>query len=81
VSGQVAPQPQQPPPQQPPESGAERDALPRSLSLPRLPTSAPAIDSIRTVSSWPFGHVAGSPEAIISRCSVNVWPHERHRNS
>jgi hypothetical protein len=25
--------------------------------------------------------VAGSPEAIIGRCSVNVVPHARQRNS
>lgn len=37
--------------------------------------------SRRTVSSWPAGQVAGSPEALIGRASVNVAPQERQRNS
>lgn len=39
------------------------------------------MDSNRTVSSWPAGQVAGSPEAAIGRCSVKVDPHDRQRNS
>jgi len=39
------------------------------------------MDSSRVVSVWPSGHVAGSLEAIMGRCSVKVVPHERHRNS
>jgi hypothetical protein len=35
----------------------------------------------RTVSTCPSGQVAGSPEALIGRDSMNVAPQERHRNS
>ena len=39
------------------------------------------MDSSRTVSACPSGQVAGSAEAAIGRCSVNVVPQERQRNS
>jgi len=39
------------------------------------------MESSRTVSWCPSGQAAGSPEAAIGRCSVNVVPQERHRNS
>ena len=43
--------------------------------------SAPAMESILTVSVCPSGQVDGSDDDDIGRCSVNVEPQARHRNS
>ena len=67
------PPPQQPPPQHPPPpagAGAAEDA-------PLTET----VESSLTVSSWPEGQVAGSPEAVIGRETSKVSPHARQRKS
>jgi hypothetical protein len=46
---------------------------------PPRPTAT--VESSRTVSSWPLGQLAGSPDAAIGRLTSNVSPQARQRNS
>jgi hypothetical protein len=39
------------------------------------------MDSSLTVSSWPSGQFAGADASLIGRCTSNVDPHARQRNS
>jgi hypothetical protein len=71
-------QPQQAPPQQPPPVAAA--LLAAVAALPARPVS-PTVGNRRTVSSWPCGHGAGSPERAIGRLTSNVVPHARHLTS
>jgi hypothetical protein len=68
------PQPQ-PPPQQPPPppTGA--------LLLPDDSPPMPTVVSSFTVSSWPSGQVAGSPDWLIGLVSRKVSPQARQRYS
>ena len=68
------PQPQAPPQQPPPPPTG---ALPLPDDSPPMPT----VLSSLTVSSCPWGQVAGSPDWLIGRVSRNVSPQERQRNS
>jgi hypothetical protein len=47
---------------------------------PAIPVTA-IVGSRRTVSSWPWGHGAGSSAAAIDRCTSNVVPQARQRTS
>jgi hypothetical protein len=39
------------------------------------------VDSSFTVSSWPFGQLAGADDSLIGRLSSNVSPQARQRYS
>lgn len=70
---------QHPPPQHPPPATAveaEEEVIPGEV-VPMVPATA----SSRTVSVWPWLHVAGSPDRLIGRFSTKVEPHVRHLNS
>src|SRR5580692_3933985 len=61
------PQPQ-PPPQQPPPPP------PAGAAAPDERPPRPTVVSSLTVSSWPWGQGAGSPDWLIGRVSRNVSP-------
>jgi hypothetical protein len=69
-------QPQQPPPQHPPAAGTNRPDGPEDA-----PAESATVESSRTVSSCPDGHVAGSADAVMGLLSSKVAEHSRQRNS
>ena len=75
VTGKAQPPQPQAPPQQPPPLPPTGALLPDEM--PPMPT----VVSSLTVSAWPWGQVAGSPEALIGRVTKNVSPQARQRNS
>jgi hypothetical protein len=68
-------QPQAPPQHPPPPAGA--DPAGRSAARPPIAT----VDRSFTVSSWPWGQLAGADASAIGRLTSKVSPHARQRNS
>ena len=69
------PQPQAPPQQPPPPLPEDGDGA----ELARPPTAT--ADSSLTVSSWPFGQVAGAADSLMGRVCSKVSPQARQRYS